>query len=590
MSACKEIEVLLERYVDGELGATETSRVDSHLSVCEACAGRVRLLEREAELIRAALVPDEMPEDLCANLWASLRQPPPRFRWTPVRWAGLAAAAGILVALFVGTMLSGSGPGRELARVTTCSGPLEVQSRGGEWHPLATYAMLRDGDRIRCRGDRAGTLVVDTDNRFDLDADTTLVFSGAEKDAGPFALRMERGRLHARFDGLTGPLAIRTPVADMIVAIEVADVPAFTEIELALLDVKPEVGFLDRIHLLPAAYAGTDGPRLELLVFEGLVLLVNKSELATTVDAGQQITIGPTGPMPGPVSFDESARRAWWPDNLRPALVVRGPVESPLDEPWRGALKPTDGAGATDARPGATAKGTADTTPPTPPTPEVEGPPAPAGLVALTDLEAVLLVWKPVQYEQPIVEYGIYRRAPGDTEFGLIARFQALSKSVQRYEFRDAGLAIGTKYQYAVAAATRDEESGDLIDGKLSNVAAGSPADFHLYYTGGDGEDLAIIVVERLHGDALRRQTFMVRTRNLATGQAGAIGGPRQVVVEPIKGARHRVEIDFSTGYRLVGIVARVVDESGTAKGRSGIVVENESGIRRTIFRRGETP
>ena len=84
--------------------------------------------------------------------------------------------------------------------------------------------------------------------------------------------------------------------------------------------------------------------------------------------------------------------------------------------------------------------------------------------------------------------------------------------------------------------------------------------------------------------------TSCYRKRNPATGETGAIGGPRQVVVEPIKGARHRVEIDFSTGYHLVDIVARVVDENGAAKRRSGIVVESERGIRRTILRRGETP
>ena len=152
MSVCKEIRSLVGRYVDGELGSTDVSRVDNHLSVCEKCAEDVRLMEREAELLRGALTIDEAPEHLCAGLWQSLQEQPARVRWMQgtLRWASLAAAASLLIAVAISMFVSGHRFGPQLALVTMRAGPLEIQHPGKDWTPLATDTMLRDGDRVRC--------------------------------------------------------------------------------------------------------------------------------------------------------------------------------------------------------------------------------------------------------------------------------------------------------------------------------------------------------------------------------------------------------------------------------------------------------
>ena len=590
MSACKEVRPLLGRYVDGELDSADVSRADSHVNVCETCAAELRLMEREAELLRAALAPEEAPERLCANLWESLQEAPFRSVWTPMRRAALAAAAVILIAWFVGLVVTNRPSGVTLARVTTCAGPLEIHRPGQGWAPLATYTMLRDGDRVRCRSGSAGTLIVDADSRFDLDAGTDIVFA-RDVVEGSFSITLQRGRIHAAFPGLTQPFNIFTPVADVVVTDEETETTGSTELEIALTGLEPELSLLDRIHFLPAAYAAAEGPQLELLVYEGSAL-VNTSGLATVVTAGRRIVVGAAEPMPEPIAFDVSTRRAWWPSDLR-AVAVKRPAEPMVTDKrvGRDAGAPKEGTNAEAGAAGQPEHVLDTGRPAAAETAPVDGPPAPEGLVAVPDIDAVLLTWKPADPgKHRVVEYGIYRRAPGDTEFALIGRFPVIGGNIKEYVFRDAGLGIGTKYQYAVAAASRDEDGGDLIEGKLSNVATGSAVDFHIYYTGGNNKDLAIIVIEKLHGDQMRRQTFMVRKRNPAAGEAGEVGETRQVVIEPVRGARHRVLIDFSTGYRLVEIITLVEEKDGIPKERSSIIIENALGMRKTIVRNGARP
>lgn len=584
MSACKEIRPLLGQYVDGELDPADVVRVDSHVSVCETCAAELRLMEREAELLRAALAPEEAPEHLCANLWESLQQQPVRSGSTPLRRAALAAAAVILIAWFVGLVVTNTQPGVPLARVSMCAGPLEIRHASRGWVPLATNIMLRDGDRVRCSSRNAGTLIVDADSRFDLDAGTEIVLA---RDGGSFRITLERGRIHAAFPGLTQPFNIFTPVADVVVTDEETETAGPTELEIALIGLEPELSWLDRIHILPAAYAVADGPQLELLVYEGSAL-VNTSGLATVVTSGRRIVVGPAGPMPEPAAFDVSVRRAWWPSDLRAAVAKHSVEPPPIDERDAEATdEDTDGKpgeGQPDYGPGSEHPAEVEPAP-------VEGPPAPKGLVAVADIDAVLLSWKPVdRSKHRVVEYGIYRRAPGDTDFALIGRFPAIGDNVTEYVFRDTGVGMGTRYQYAVAAASRDKDRDDLIEGKLSNVATGSAVDFHIYYTGGNNKDLAIIVVEKLHDGTMRRQTFMVRKRNPVADETGDIGEERQIVIEPVRDARHRVLIDFSTGYRLIDIVTVVEEKDGIPKERSSIIIENALGTRKTIERNGAQP
>jgi hypothetical protein len=225
---------------------------------------------------------------------------------------------------------------------------------------------------------------------------------------------------------------------------------------------------------------------------------------------------------------------------------------------------------------------------PKPPVPPADLPPAPADLTAKPDIKAVLLVWAPVVgAKRPIVEYHIYRRAPGDTEFRFIHPFPVEGRKVDKYVYQESGddglgLSIGAVYEYAVAAAWR-AESGELVDGPMSPVVSAGPAEFQLYYKGGDNENLASIRVEKYYEGAFRRQTFQVHPRNLAAGVTGAIGEPGYIVLEGDGGTKRRVLVDFSTGYHLVQIDARVTTEKGIPRKHSKIVIENDLGFKREI-------
>lgn len=577
VSACKEIQGLLGRYVDGELGEGDATRVREHLETCDDCAEDARLMEREAELLRGAFAPEGVPEHIGEKVLQRVWRPP-MFRY---RWIAMAAAAGVVLALGISAVHWLGPEGAALARVTTCSGPLEVCAKGGSWRSLATYSVLRDGDRVRCGEDTPGGMILNANRRFDLDVDTELVFHSS-KSGAPFNIDMERGRIRADVARLEHPLNVLTPVANVTVLTEDPGTAGPAEVEVRLTGVAAELGFLDGGGILPAAYAATaERPELEVSVYQGSVLLLDSLGQAATLGPGQRIVVTVNESMPEPSAFDVNSRRPWWP--------VPGPVVAMSAAPITKPEVPSPATPGDSERPPAAVEQPPDVTPlppdavepAKPAPPRSQGPPAPEGLLARPDIGSVLLAWKPVVFAEPVVEYGIYRRAPGDTEFALVGRFPVREGSTDKYLFLDDGLSMGIEYQYAVAALVRNEQDGSLIDGEMSESVTGKPADFQIFYTGGD-KNAVLIIVEKMHDDKPRRQTFVVSAQK-SGGASGEIGGPRYIVVEPMDGVRYRALVDFSTGYHLVDIVTRAEGAGGVQRKRSAVVIENDLGFRREI-------
>ena len=581
VSVCKEIQGLLGRYVDGELGEGDAARVREHIETCDECAEDARLMELEAELLRGALAPEGVPEHIGEKVMRRLWRPPMfRSRWVPV-----AAAACVVLALGIAAVHWLGPRGAALARVTTCAGPLEVRAKGGSWRPLATYSVLRDGARVRCGEDTPGGIILNANRRFDLDVDTELVFHSSRSGA-PFSIDMERGRIRADVARLEQPLNVLTPVANVTVLPEdpaAASGPA--EVEMRLTGVAAGLGFLDSLRILPAAYAAaSERPKLEVSVYRGSVLLLDSMGQATTLGPGQRLVVTVNEPIPAPGAFDVSARRRWWPLPGPAVAMVAVPAVVPEVPPPAAPVETGNPPAAVErpleiVPPEPAEPNTAEHTKPEPP--RAPGPPAPEGLVARPDIGSVLLAWTPVIFTKPVLEYGIYRRAPGDTEFALVGRFPVPEGSADKYVFLDDGLSMGIEYQYAVAALVRNEQDGSLIDGAMSEAVTGKPADFRIFYTGGDGNTV-LIAVEKMYDEKPRRQTFVVGAR-AAGGASREIGGPRYVVIEPMDGVRHRALIDFSTGYRLVDVVTRVEDAGGVERKRSAVIIENDLGFRREI-------
>jgi len=543
VNGCENIRLLLERHVDEECSSAEAAQVEEHLRACEACAWKVALLRREAELLREALASGESAPETTAGLWARARRA--RRLRLGLRWGAVAAAAVLVLALFAGLFTGPGSRGAPLGRVTLCSGPLELRGAGG-WEPLATYATLRAGDAVRCPAGSVGGLVVDFRRRFDLDAGTELVFS-ADDGNGGFRIEMPSGRLHAELSSLRRPFAVVTPVADVVATAERSGVAGGAEIEVALRGAAREPGRLGRLSLLPAAWAAEEEPTLEVIVHSGVAVVINRGELATAVGPEERIVVGSEGPMPEPEPFDRRLVRPWWIDR---ATLARRAAEAEPPAP----VRPPEARDAREA-----------------PEP-VAGPPAPADLAAAPDLEGVLLTWSPVEGpDTPVADYGVYRRAPGDTDFGLVTRFPAADEPVEKYVFRDDGVPVGAAYEYAVAAARRADE-GELIEGPMSPVVTGSPM-LRVRFLGLEG-DAAVLRIDRAVGDAVQSVTFRARPCDAASGEGGRIGGPAAVGRAP--GGDGEVQADFGTGYHLVDILA---EEDGA----TAILIENALGITHRI-------
>jgi hypothetical protein len=297
--------------------------------------------------------------------------------------------------------------------------------------------------------------------------------------------------------------------------------------------------------------------------------------------------------VPRPGRFDPGSVRRWWQDT---AIVLRTwpreelPLPRADEQPWhtpeprpapherierRLPDEPEDGP--------EDGKEPDDTARPAPEPPEPV-PPAPGALAAKPDLDAVVLTWRPIAWGKgAVAEYGIYRRAPGDTEFTLAGRFPVPEENIQKYIFLDEGVSLGTEYEYAVAAFVKGED-GEPVEGELCRPVTAS-AGFRIYYTGGDGERWANVVVEKMYGGELRRASFRVQKRDLSRGETGEIGGPKLIKVVPkaLPDVEQRVRVDFSTGYFLVDFEELTGGPAAAAKPRTKIIIKNNLGLRREI-------
>ncbi len=590
MSSCREIEVLLERYADRELERPEVNRVDDHLRACDACTRRLRLLKREADLLEAALASCEAPDSIGEGVWERLHRS--RVRWTNGWRYAAVAAATIIAALFVGLLRQPSRPAISIARVDLCSGPLEVRTAGRGWEPLATNAVLRDGDQLRCGDDRPGTLILRRDHRLDLNRGTEIAFL-AGGEYGRFHLALRRGNIRAEFTPIHSPTTLHTPLAD-VALLPPAGRTGRTEIELVLSGLPTETGLLGGLHILPAAYAAPDEARLEVRLYDGLASVSAASGGRIIVSAGQQVIVDVRGVALEPTPLRVGARSEWW--ECMPLASASRAAATLIQEPSRKVearpvpLRDASGSVAIfDRTRDETRSEPSEHAPIEVPTDvPVRRLPAPRNLVARPDVGSVALSWEPVAAgEVRVAEYGVYRRGGGDTDFALIGRAPVSEAATGRFVFVDDGLPIGTQYEYAVAAAARDER-GFLVEGELSPVLTASPADFRIVYTGGS-DDVANIRVEKFFEGELRSKSFFVRKRDPASASTGEIGRPeqlriRQTLPGTTQPVERRVLIDFSTGYHLVDIVKAVGHPRGIPEVSWKIIIENDLGMRREVL------
>jgi len=176
-----EFDAWLVDYVDGEAPPAVCDEVEEHAAECEACATKLHLLERSAALLRQALIPARLPQDLQHRITAAIAaddaaqavdqglpardairagtEPHPARRswwptlrreslpwgvvWAAVRrggsprwlWATVSAAAILLMALTYASLSRPKPSSAEQAVVVTQRGPAPLVARAGEPSP-----------------------------------------------------------------------------------------------------------------------------------------------------------------------------------------------------------------------------------------------------------------------------------------------------------------------------------------------------------------------------------------------------------------------------------------------------------------------
>ena len=102
---CTETHNLLHGYLDGELDLVRNLEFEQHLQACPACSQSLEQQQHLRTAVSAAGLYLRAPAPLRERLQRRLREaaradetaaPPPRRRWRPERWLGVAASLGLV--------------------------------------------------------------------------------------------------------------------------------------------------------------------------------------------------------------------------------------------------------------------------------------------------------------------------------------------------------------------------------------------------------------------------------------------------------------------------------------------------------------
>jgi anti-sigma factor RsiW len=146
MEKCKDIQIQMPFYLDGELHAEELAAFETHISICQACTED---LAREREflgIVRSTRPLHTAPDDLRRRVAEVMDSTPARYPWTAPRRSLAIAALALLAFLGVWGYLASArtspviAPPSEFARMAVDSHlrrlrgqlPLEVSSESPE--------------------------------------------------------------------------------------------------------------------------------------------------------------------------------------------------------------------------------------------------------------------------------------------------------------------------------------------------------------------------------------------------------------------------------------------------------------------------
>lgn len=74
MMSCEEALERLFEYLDGELEATDTARIEQHLELCKACYPRAQFERQFLEALERVKKKGPVPESVQARVLAALEQ------------------------------------------------------------------------------------------------------------------------------------------------------------------------------------------------------------------------------------------------------------------------------------------------------------------------------------------------------------------------------------------------------------------------------------------------------------------------------------------------------------------------------------
>jgi predicted anti-sigma-YlaC factor YlaD len=122
---CREVDDVLDDYVDGTLPEGEFQEVELHLSTCESCRKAERGLRRL--LAEAAALPREKSPE--RDLWPEIRAQLGSRAMPGTWWMGLAAAAALVLAVAGGYFLRGDSGRTAIPGPAPATQPVAFASR-----------------------------------------------------------------------------------------------------------------------------------------------------------------------------------------------------------------------------------------------------------------------------------------------------------------------------------------------------------------------------------------------------------------------------------------------------------------------------
>jgi len=224
MKTCEKYKNLIEKYIEGTIGAGQLAELKAHIETCKSCREQFERCVLLQDVVKEALSSQTSAEQAGASLVARLSEEPNRrpahVRLSKILYSGKRAtiAAGILLAVglslgFALGMTARSARTQLTAQVPISVGKIEgtvlVRHEGYDvWQALETVSNVHLGDTFHSAAKSVCRLEFEDESTIDLNQNSMLVLKSFN---GQTQFFLEHGECTAVLESPHGPFFIDTP-------------------------------------------------------------------------------------------------------------------------------------------------------------------------------------------------------------------------------------------------------------------------------------------------------------------------------------------------------------------------------------------